>query len=104
MKKGIHPKMNENVKVVHNGKVIMNVLSTEPELHAEIWAGNHPFYTGKETLVDTDNLVEKYKEKASKATTKVVNKRQKRTRRAEKRKESVSGKQITLKDMLKDLK
>lgn len=104
MKKDIHPKLNTDVKVVHNGKVIMNVLSTEPELNVEIWAGNHPFYTGKETLVDTDNLVEKFKEKAAKATGTVVNKKQKRTRRAVKRKESVTGKQVTLKDMLKDLK
>jgi large subunit ribosomal protein L31 len=103
MKKNIHPKWNKNVPVVSNGQVIMHVDSTREELSVEIWSGNHPFYTGKETLVDTDNLVEKFNKKMEKAST-VVNKKEKRQRRVEKRKTSVQSGPVTLKDMLSNLK
>ncbi len=105
MKKGIHPKWNKDTKVIFNGKEIMTVGSTSDELNVEIWAGNHPFYTGKEMLVDTDNLVEKFNEKVKKASTKATNKKErKRARRKQMQKESVAKKQVTLKDMLKDFK
>ena len=34
--------------------------STKPELHVEIWSGNHPFYTGQQRLVDTEGQVERF--------------------------------------------
>lgn len=105
MKKGIHPKWNKEVKVIFNGKSVMSVGSTADELNVEIWAGNHPFYTGKEILVDTDNLVEKFNKKVESAKTKkVTTKARKRALRSQKKKESFSGKQVTLKDMLQDFK
>jgi len=103
MKKGIHPKWNKNVEITHNGKTIMTVGSTSENLDVEIWSGNHPFYTGKETLVDTDNLVDKFNEKLKKASKKVTNKRSKREKRRRKTKETYNKKQVTLKDMLKDI-
>lgn len=105
MKKGIHPKWNKNAKVVLNGKEIMTVGSTSDELTVEIWSGNHPFYTGKEVLVDTDNLVEKFNEKVKQASAKAGNnKERKRARRVQMKKDSVAKQQVTLKDMLKDFK
>jgi large subunit ribosomal protein L31 len=104
MKEGIHPKWHKKAKVVVNGKVVMHVGSTLPELDVEIWSGNHPFYTGKETLVDTDNLVEKFEEKrkrAQKLASKVRTKKEKRKNR--KRTTPNSTGQVTLKDMLKSL-
>lgn len=38
----------------------MTVGSTRPELHVEIWSGNHPFYTGQQRLVDTEGQVERF--------------------------------------------
>jgi large subunit ribosomal protein L31 len=38
----------------------MTVGSTKPELHVEIWSGNHPFYTGQQRLVDTEGQVERF--------------------------------------------
>ncbi len=102
MKKGIHPKWNKDVKVMYNGKVIMTVGSTSPELQVEIWAGNHPFYTGKETLVDTDNLVDKFNKKAALAKKVNTTKKLKRQRRAETRRQTATN-PLTLKDMLKNL-
>lgn len=60
MKKDIHPKWYPEAKVIHEGEVIMTVGSTRPELHVEIWSGNHPFYTGQQRLVDTEGQVERF--------------------------------------------
>ena len=100
MKKGKHPKWYTDVKVVLNGKVVMTVQSTDEEITTEIWSGNHPFYTGKETLVDTDNLVEKFEKKIEKASAKRVNKRTKRLKRVQKKENIANSTPKTLKDML----
>lgn len=60
MKKDIHPEWYPEAKVICNGEVIMTVGSTKPELHVEIWSGNHPFYTGQQRLVDTEGQVERF--------------------------------------------
>lgn len=60
MKKEIHPEWYPEAKVICNGEVIMTVGSTKPELHVEIWSGNHPFYTGQQRLVDTEGQVERF--------------------------------------------
>lgn len=100
MKKGIHPKWNKESKVLVNGKSVMTIGSTKDELNIEIWSGNHPFYTGEELLVDTDNLAEKFNEKVSKASKKVTNKRRKRRTRLQRKKDAAAAAPKTLKDML----
>ncbi len=60
MKEDIHPKWYPNAKVIHDGEVVLEVGSTEPELSVEIWSGNHPFYTGQQRLVDTEGQVERF--------------------------------------------
>jgi len=60
MKKDIHPEWYPEAKVICNGEVVMTVGSTQPELHVEIWSGNHPFYTGQQRLVDTEGQVERF--------------------------------------------
>ena len=60
MKKDIHPEWYPDAKVISNGEVIMTVGATKPELHVEIWSGNHPFYTGQQRLVDTEGQVERF--------------------------------------------
>jgi large subunit ribosomal protein L31 len=40
--------------------------STEPELHVEICSQCHPFYTGKQKLVDTGGRVERFRRRAAK--------------------------------------
>ena len=43
--------------------------STKPELHTELCNECHPFYTGKQKLVDTAGRVERFRRKyAEKAT------------------------------------
>ena len=39
--------------------------STSEELHVEICSACHPFYTGKQKLVDTGGRVERFKRRAA---------------------------------------
>ena len=41
--------------------------STKPELHVEICAQCHPFYTGKQKLVDTGGRVERFNRRLAKS-------------------------------------
>jgi large subunit ribosomal protein L31 len=61
-KEGIHPAYH-GCKVYHNGQVVMTVGATVPELHVEVWSGSHPFFTGKQTFVDSAGRVEKFTKK-----------------------------------------
>nr|YP_010197038.1 ribosomal protein L31 [Crassiphycus corneus]YP_010197242.1 ribosomal protein L31 [Crassiphycus crassissimus]YP_010199252.1 ribosomal protein L31 [Crassiphycus usneoides]UAD84842.1 ribosomal protein L31 [Crassiphycus corneus]UAD85046.1 ribosomal protein L31 [Crassiphycus crassissimus]UAD85249.1 ribosomal protein L31 [Crassiphycus crassissimus]UAD88701.1 ribosomal protein L31 [Crassiphycus usneoides] len=58
--KDIHPKWYNDAKVYCDGKHIMTVGSTKPELHVDIWSGNHPFFTGSQRIIDTEGRVEKF--------------------------------------------
>jgi large subunit ribosomal protein L31 len=59
-KPGIHPEWYPEAKVYCNGEVVATVGSTKPELHVDVWSGNHPFYTGTQKIIDTEGRVEKF--------------------------------------------
>lgn len=99
MKKGIHPQYHKNAKVVVDGQTVLNVGSTKPELHVEIWAGTHPFYTGQQRFVDTASRIEKFEARKTKVQT---SKKPKKTQTSNKESESTAP--LTLKDMLQSLK
>lgn len=63
MKSEIHPRYFHACKVYHNGQVVMEVGATVPEMHVEVWSGSHPFFTGKQTFVDSAGRVEKFQRK-----------------------------------------
>lgn len=67
MKPNIHPKWHTDAKVIVNGQVVFTTGSTVPEMHAEIWSGTHPFYTGKHQLLDVTGVVDKFKKRAAAA-------------------------------------
>ena len=52
-KSEIHPKWYPDAKVICNGEVVMTTGSTQPELHVDVWSGNHPFFTGTQKILDT---------------------------------------------------
>ena len=52
MKKGIHPEYKETKIVCHCGNVI-ETRSTVSDLSVEICSNCHPFFTGKQKLVDS---------------------------------------------------
>ena len=60
MKEGIHPKWYPDAKIVCNGELVMTVGATKPEIHVEIWSGNHPFFTGQTRLLDTEGQVDRF--------------------------------------------
>lgn len=62
-KKNLHPKWFEKTKVYCDGKNIMTISSTKPELQVDIWSGNHPFFTGSQKIIDTEGRVERFLKK-----------------------------------------
>ena len=43
--------------------------STQSEIHTDICAACHPFYTGKQKLIDTAGRVERFRQKYAKPAT-----------------------------------
>ena len=62
MKKGIHPEYKEATITCACGNVI-ETRTTVGNIRIEICSACHPFYTGKQKLVDTAGRVEKYMRK-----------------------------------------
>jgi len=67
MKKDIHPQYYPNAKVRCACGATFTVGSTKPEIQVEICSQCHPFYTGKEKLIDTAGRVEKFKARKERA-------------------------------------
>ena len=59
MKAGIHPKCEQTTIRCACGAVY-NTGSTKKNITVEICANCHPFYTGKQKLVDTSGRVDKF--------------------------------------------
>lgn len=67
MKKDIHPKYHSDAKVVCACGNTFTTGSTKAEIHTEICSNCHPFYTGKQNLVDTAGRVERFQKIVKKA-------------------------------------
>ena len=62
MKAEIHPQYVECTIICACGEVV-HTRSTRPQIRVEICSKCHPFYTGKQKLVDTAGRVEKFQKK-----------------------------------------
>jgi large subunit ribosomal protein L31 len=62
MKKEIHPEYKKTKITCLCGNVI-ETRSTQEEIHVEICSQCHPFFTGKQKLVDTAGRVERFQRK-----------------------------------------
>ena len=62
MKVGIHPKYQEVEARCACGNTF-RTRSTKPELHLEICSACHPFFTGRQKLIDTEGRVERFTKK-----------------------------------------
>jgi large subunit ribosomal protein L31 len=58
-KKGLHPELFLS-KIYCDGKLILTIPSTKKELYVDIWAGNHPFYTNSQRIMDTEGRIAKF--------------------------------------------
>jgi len=65
LKAGIHPEYKE-VKVSCACGEIFTTRSTRKEIHLDICSKCHPFFTGKQKIVDAEGRVEKFKKKYAK--------------------------------------
>ena len=63
MKQGIHPNYVDCTITCACGNVI-KTRSTKPEIHVEVCSKCHPFYTGKQKLVDTGGRVERFNKRS----------------------------------------
>ena len=66
MKKDIHPEYHKKAKVVCACGHTFTVGSTLPDIHIEVCSSCHPFYTGKQKIVDTARRVEKFQARLAK--------------------------------------
>ena len=60
MKADIHPEYVETTLTCACGNTL-KTRCTVPDLRVEICSNCHPFYTGKQKLVDTAGMVERYR-------------------------------------------
>ena len=63
MKAKIHPEYKEIAVICSCGNTFKTRSTLAKELHVEVCADCHPFYTGKQKIVDTAGRVEKFKQK-----------------------------------------
>lgn len=63
MKEGIHPEYHD-VKVICSCGNSFTTRSTKgKEMHIEVCSACHPFYTGKQKVLDTAGRVDKFRRK-----------------------------------------
>ena len=68
MKENLHPQYFTAAKVACACGNSFITGSTKPELHVEICYNCHPFYTGKQNLIDTAGTIEKFKKRTQQAS------------------------------------
>jgi large subunit ribosomal protein L31 len=62
MKQGIHPEY-EKTKITCACGNVLEVGSTKKDMSVEICSKCHPFFTGKQKLVDTEGRVDRFRKK-----------------------------------------
>lgn len=62
MREGIHPKYEETTVACACGNTF-TTRSTRSDVHVEICSNCHPFFTGKQKIMDTEGRVEKFMQK-----------------------------------------
>lgn len=92
MKKDIHPTYYHDAKVICACGSTFITGSTKKELHVEICSNCHPFYTGKQKLVDTAGRVEKFKKRLATAETKGTKRISKKQKLAKKEAKRIAAK------------
>lgn len=68
MKKEIHPKYHTKAQVKCACGNSFTVGSTKDKIEVEVCSACHPFFTGKEKVMDTAGRVERFRARQNKAT------------------------------------
>lgn len=92
MKKDIHPDYHDRATISCACGQTFVIGSTQAEIKTELCSACHPFYTGKQKLVDTARRVEKFEEKMASAKKLAGTKKGKTAKRAAKAQKTESKK------------
>lgn len=66
MKKGIHPEYKETTISCACGEVI-HTRSTKQNIKVDVCSKCHPFFTGKQKIVDAAGMVDRFKKRYEKS-------------------------------------
>ncbi len=72
MKTGIHPEYNEVQVTCSCGNAFKTRSTHSKPIQVEVCSACHPFYTGKQKILDTAGRVEKFRQKYGKGTPKAA--------------------------------
>ena len=67
MKADIHPAYNEIQVACSCGNSFTTRSTTKKALHVEVCSQCHPFYTGKQKVMDTAGRIDKFRQRYSKS-------------------------------------
>ncbi|HET8546370.1 MAG TPA: 50S ribosomal protein L31 [Bryobacteraceae bacterium] len=68
MKAGIHPAYNEVKVICACGNTFMTRSTHKGDIRVEICSNCHPFFTGRQKLVDTEGRVDRFQKKYAKVS------------------------------------
>ena len=68
MKSGIHPEYKEITVTCSCGNSFVTRSTLGRDLHVEVCSQCHPFFTGKQKIVDTAGRVDKFRKKYARKT------------------------------------
>jgi large subunit ribosomal protein L31 len=104
MKAGIHPELKKT-KVHCNGcGTEFETAATVDAITVDICSNCHPFYTGKQKLVDTAGRVEKFKQRAEAAKARQAEGSKRNAAKAEREAEAAQANDPELKEIATELK
>jgi large subunit ribosomal protein L31 len=63
MQAGIHPEYNDITVTCSCGNTFTTRSTMKKNLNVEVCAACHPFYTGKQKMVDTAGRIDKFRQK-----------------------------------------
>lgn len=90
MKASIHPTYGPSTVTCTCGNTFVTG-STKSEIHVEICSQCHPFYTGKQKMIDTAGKVSKFESRLAKKAESVVSKKEKDAKRKANKEVKIEG-------------
>lgn len=101
MKQGIHPQWYPEAKVTCACGATFTVGATAPEIHIEVCAACHPFFTGEARFVDTKGRVDKFQEAMAHRQDEYLSKKLRREMKKQQRIQEELGKPESLEELRK---
>ena len=88
MKKDIHPEYFPKAQITCACGAVYEVGSTSEKISIELCSACHPFFTGKQKIIDSARRVEKFQNRFAKKAKNTVSKKEKQLKRVAKKEES----------------